>query len=399
MNQKTFLLRLRAGLQRLPAKDINEIVSDYEEFFRDGTAEGHTEEEIAARLGDPERIARELNARSQLQNWEKRKSFRSLWGVVMAYAGLGALNFVLAFPLLFWLLLLTCGFITAGSLLLAGLICTTLGVTQWAFGWPDSEKVVVSHKHQKNMASGSASIIIGDSGVEIIGNDAQAVKNAVDKASGSGSSVKIIADKKSGTALIDIQDKNGSVHISTSKLAVDSADDAADVAADKAEAAADKAAEAADREADKAEEAADKAAAAADNPGDKQAVKAAADAARAKAAAAHAVVEKVAAQREAEAKAQQAAAAADRAAANLNKSASAADDDEDGPEVVKKVLHIGNDGYDKKLLPIGLALLLSGGLGIVIAVLLARWTARLVSRFIRYQLDLLGVNKAEQTAS
>ncbi|GGP24151.1 DUF1700 domain-containing protein [Silvimonas iriomotensis] len=382
MNQKTFLLRLRASLGHLPPKEVAEIVGDYEEFFRDGLAEGHTEEEIAARLGDPERIAKELNARTTLQNWENRKSFRALWQVVLAYAGLGALNFVLAIPLLIWLLVLTGGVVFSAGVLLAGLICTILGVSQWAFGWPPRQEVSVEHEHSKGSASGTARISINDSGVEIVGKDAKAVKNVIEQHQKKGDSVEITANKETGETEINISGGDGNVHISTRHGKKHEASAAnADVAAAAADVAAAQAAmDAATDEGEKGRA-----------EGQLEAAKARqeAAAARATAAAVRGASTDPASQ------------VVTTENVHIVKGGDKEDvdadaDDGDSEKVVKRVLHDTSDGTEQ-LLPIGLSLLAFGGIVLFLLLALARWTARTVSRFVRYQLDLLGVGKQEET--
>src|SRR5215471_14289825 len=67
MNRSTFLSHLRAGLDGLPPHDADEIIRDYETHFADGAAAGRSEEDVAAALGDPDRLAKELRAELSLQ--------------------------------------------------------------------------------------------------------------------------------------------------------------------------------------------------------------------------------------------------------------------------------------------------------------------------------------------
>ena len=60
MTRQAFLDRLRAGLRGLPTSAINDIVADYQAHFAEGVAAGRTEAEIAAALGEPDRVIREL---------------------------------------------------------------------------------------------------------------------------------------------------------------------------------------------------------------------------------------------------------------------------------------------------------------------------------------------------
>ena len=71
MNRANFLAQLRAGLSGLHQSDINDVIADYESHFADGVAAGRTEDEVAAALGDPARLARELRAEIGFKRWEQ----------------------------------------------------------------------------------------------------------------------------------------------------------------------------------------------------------------------------------------------------------------------------------------------------------------------------------------
>jgi len=67
MNKMKFLRSLGAALYwRVPAVKAAEILSDYEDFFESGKADGKTEAEICAELGKPREIARELKQKNFL---------------------------------------------------------------------------------------------------------------------------------------------------------------------------------------------------------------------------------------------------------------------------------------------------------------------------------------------
>jgi uncharacterized membrane protein len=76
-------------------------MNDYEAHFVEGLASGRTEEEIAAALGDPARLARELSAEAGFKRWEDHKSPRSLAGAVLALLGLATLDIMILIPFLF----------------------------------------------------------------------------------------------------------------------------------------------------------------------------------------------------------------------------------------------------------------------------------------------------------
>ena len=62
MNQTEFLNTLSARLHKLNVADAEEILEEYEAHFAFKLADGYGEEEVAARLGDPENLARQFAA-------------------------------------------------------------------------------------------------------------------------------------------------------------------------------------------------------------------------------------------------------------------------------------------------------------------------------------------------
>jgi uncharacterized membrane protein len=100
MNRAHFMAQLRDGLSGLHHTDIGDIVSDYERHFADGAADGRTEDEISAALGDPGRLARELRAEMGFRRWEENRSAGNFMGVVLALLGLATIDFIILLPLL-----------------------------------------------------------------------------------------------------------------------------------------------------------------------------------------------------------------------------------------------------------------------------------------------------------
>jgi uncharacterized membrane protein len=133
MNRAHFMAQLRDGLGGLHHTDISDIVADYETHFADGAADGRTQEEVAAALGDPARLARELRAEIGFRRWEENRSAGNFMGVVLALLGLATIDFIILLPLLcalaaiFFGLSVAClGCVVGGSFLLFNLL---------PFGW------------------------------------------------------------------------------------------------------------------------------------------------------------------------------------------------------------------------------------------------------------------------
>lgn len=100
MTKAEFLDTLRRRLTGLPPAEIDELVSDYATHFADGIAAGRSEAEIAAALGDPMRLARELRAEAGFRRWEEAHTPANFFGVLFGFLALIAVDFVFLLPLL-----------------------------------------------------------------------------------------------------------------------------------------------------------------------------------------------------------------------------------------------------------------------------------------------------------
>lgn len=100
MTRAEFLTRLRRGLNGLPSETIDEIVADHEAHFVEAAAKGRNDAEIAAALGNPERLAREVKAEAGMARWEAEKTPSSAIGALVALLGLGAIDILILLPIL-----------------------------------------------------------------------------------------------------------------------------------------------------------------------------------------------------------------------------------------------------------------------------------------------------------
>ncbi|HET6485140.1 MAG TPA: DUF1700 domain-containing protein [Spirochaetia bacterium] len=68
MNKETFLSELKRSLGRMPESEKKDVLYDYEEHFRMGTAEGKSEDQVAASLGNPRLIGKSYAIDSLLED-------------------------------------------------------------------------------------------------------------------------------------------------------------------------------------------------------------------------------------------------------------------------------------------------------------------------------------------
>jgi uncharacterized membrane protein len=128
MTRDEFMGRLRRGLVGMPTRAAADIASDYGQHFEDGAADGRTEAEVAAALGDPDRLARELRAEAGARRWDQEQNPAAAAGAIFGLIGLGAIDILILLPIVFpvfgaviALLLTGVGvFIAGGFALIAG---------------------------------------------------------------------------------------------------------------------------------------------------------------------------------------------------------------------------------------------------------------------------------------
>jgi uncharacterized membrane protein len=119
MNRDAFLCILSDGLDGLPAHEIDDILADYAAYFDEARASGRSEEDVAAALGDPRRLARELRAESGLRRWENHRSLSNSGAALLALGGLAAVDILFLLPLLFAVML---------AMIVMGLVIFVLGI-------------------------------------------------------------------------------------------------------------------------------------------------------------------------------------------------------------------------------------------------------------------------------
>ena len=157
MNRENFLKTLAEALSTLSAAERDEILQDYASYFADAMADGQSETDVATKLGDPAKLARELIAQRRLGAWESSRSPKNLWALCAATAGLGFMNLALAIPILCYLALLTLLSVLGGSLALVGMVLLVVATSQGLFGWPAANQFVLN-------TSGIGPVLIDGSG-------------------------------------------------------------------------------------------------------------------------------------------------------------------------------------------------------------------------------------------
>lgn len=102
MTKQTYLNELRSQLKANNVVDIDEILAEYDEHFIRKTADGYTEEEIAAKLGHPKEIAAQFVSVDVKK--EKKSAHKAITATGLVFADIFVVSF---FMLLFaWVIVL-----------------------------------------------------------------------------------------------------------------------------------------------------------------------------------------------------------------------------------------------------------------------------------------------------
>jgi|AGTN01.2.fsa_nt_gi Predicted membrane protein len=94
MNKQEFMRQLAEGLTKLPRAEVSDILADMEEYFTCAAAEGGSEQELCARLGDPKKLAKEFSVQRYIETAQQERSAKNMAKAVFSTAGLGIIDFL-----------------------------------------------------------------------------------------------------------------------------------------------------------------------------------------------------------------------------------------------------------------------------------------------------------------
>lgn len=116
MNQKKYLDELKGHLATLSKNEIDEIIADQEEYFREAISKGKSVEQIISELGNPAKFASQILANNYVNRVTKDQNISSSVGniikSILAFIVVAPINFIIfAGPLFVFSLLIFLGWI------------------------------------------------------------------------------------------------------------------------------------------------------------------------------------------------------------------------------------------------------------------------------------------------
>jgi uncharacterized membrane protein len=98
VNKQEYINQLRNELYGLMQSDIDDIIRDQEEYFRDAASSGRDESSVISSLGDPSTLAKELKAEYQIKVAESEINFpakaKGILKAILALCVLAPFNLV-----------------------------------------------------------------------------------------------------------------------------------------------------------------------------------------------------------------------------------------------------------------------------------------------------------------
>ena len=98
MNKQEYINQLRKDLHGLMPSDIDDIIRDQEEYFRDAASSGRTDSSVILSLGDPTTLAKELKAEYQIKAAASESQFpakiKGIFKAILALCVLAPFNLI-----------------------------------------------------------------------------------------------------------------------------------------------------------------------------------------------------------------------------------------------------------------------------------------------------------------
>ncbi|WP_426161532.1 DUF1700 domain-containing protein [Pseudoduganella sp. R-31] len=184
MSKNEYLDALKKALAGLPPDVAAKTMAYYEQRFIDSLAAGKTEEEIAAELDEPRKIAMTLRANAHRSAFEQKRNPANLARMVFSLIGLGIFNLFMVVPAAVFSALLVSIYASAFAFYISGIAITATGLAganELVLTGPLRHLVVFDDGDQVD-ARMQTRISISDQGVEVLQEPSAGLRKEWDEA-------------------------------------------------------------------------------------------------------------------------------------------------------------------------------------------------------------------------
>ncbi|NHZ91430.1 DUF1700 domain-containing protein [Massilia sp. CCM 8733] len=129
MGKLDYLDALRRAMAGISADTQAKTLAYYEQRFVDGVAAGRSEEDVAAELDEPKKIAMTLRASVHMHSFEQKKNPANLLRLLVSIAGLAIFNLFMVVPALVYAAFLAILYAAGLAFYVAGIAITASGLS------------------------------------------------------------------------------------------------------------------------------------------------------------------------------------------------------------------------------------------------------------------------------
>ncbi|WP_028102772.1 DUF1700 domain-containing protein [Pseudoduganella violaceinigra] len=188
MSKTEYLDALKKALTGLPPDTAAKTMAYYEQCFIDGLTAGKTEDEIAAELEQPRKIAMTLRANTHRSAFEQTRHPADLARTVVSLFGLGIFNLFMVVPAAVFSALLVSLYAAAFALYVSGIAVTASGLAGandlvlTGLGGPLRHAVAFIDNKTDDEARLHTRISISDQGVDVLQEASPALRQELEQA-------------------------------------------------------------------------------------------------------------------------------------------------------------------------------------------------------------------------
>lgn len=168
MGKLDYLDALRRAMAGISADTQAKTLAYYEQRFVDGVAAGRTEQDVAAELDDPKKIAMTLRASVHMHSFEQKKNPANMLRLLVSIAGLGIFNLFMVVPALVYAAFLAILYAAGLAFYVAGIAITASGLsgaTELVLDGPFRE-MILHNSSDEERDKLQVTVSIGEDGVQ-----------------------------------------------------------------------------------------------------------------------------------------------------------------------------------------------------------------------------------------
>jgi len=185
MSKNEYLDALKKALAGLTPDVAAKTMAFYEQRFIDSLAAGKTEDEIAAELDEPRKIAMTLRANAHRSAFEQKRNPANLARMLFSLFGLGIFNLFMVVPAAVFSALLISVYASAFAFYISGIAVTATGLAganELVLSGPLRHLVIFDDESEQVDARMQTKISISDQGVEVFQEPSAGLRKEWDEA-------------------------------------------------------------------------------------------------------------------------------------------------------------------------------------------------------------------------